>query len=75
MLLSELEINKRCKVVDIQTQNLQLRRRILDMGITPGVELIIAKTAPLGDPFEIKLRGYNLSFRKSDATGIVVEEV
>ncbi len=75
MLLSELEINKRCKVVDIQTQNLQLRRRILDMGITPGVELIIIKTAPLGDPFEVKLRGYSLSFRKSDATGIVVEEV
>ncbi len=74
-LLSELKINKVCKVVEIQTQNLQLRRRILDMGITPGVELVIVKTAPLGDPFEIKLRGYTLSLRKSDATGIVVEEI
>ncbi len=73
--LSELKINTPCKVVSIETQNLQLRRRILDMGITPGVELVIVKTAPFGDPFEIKIRGYSLSFRKADATGIIVEEV
>lgn len=73
--LSEMEINKPCRVVDIQTQNVQLRRRILDMGITPGVEITVIKTAPLGDPFEIKLRGYSLSFRKADAKGIMVEEV
>lgn len=50
-----------------------LRRRIIDMGITPGAVIIMRKTAPLGDPIEINVRGYELSIRKSEAQEIEVE--
>ncbi len=73
--LDEVDLNKLCKVVDIQTQNLALRKRILDMGVTPDVQIKVVKVAPLGDPIEVKLRGYSLSFRKQDASSILVEEV
>lgn len=49
------------------------KRRIMDMGITKGSELFIRKVAPLGDPVEITVRGYELSVRKSDAQCVVVE--
>ncbi|MBP8965458.1 MAG: FeoA domain-containing protein, partial [Flexilinea sp.] len=44
-----------------------IRRRLLDMGITPGTRILLIKTAPMGDPLEITLRGFNLSIRKEDA--------
>ncbi len=50
-----------------------VRRRIMDMGLTKGTELYVRKVAPLGDPIEIKVRGYELSIRKSDAEMIEVE--
>ena len=50
-----------------------LKRRIMDMGITKGAEIFIRKTAPLGDPVEITVRGYELSLRKDDAEMIEVE--
>lgn len=50
-----------------------LKRRIMDMGITKGVEIYVRKLAPLGDPMEIKVRGYELSLRKADAKLIEVE--
>ena len=50
-----------------------LRRRIMDMGITKGVEIFVRKAAPLGDPIELNLRGYELSLRKDDADMIEVE--
>ena len=50
-----------------------LKRRIMDMGITKGTELYIRKVAPLGDPVEVTVRGYELSLRKADAEMIVVE--
>ena len=49
------------------------RRRLMDMGITKGVEVFVRKVAPLGDPFEINVRGYELSLRKADAEIIEVE--
>ena len=49
-----------------------LKRRIMDMGITKGAEIIIRKVAPLGDPIEINLRGYSLSIRKSEAELIIL---
>jgi len=49
-----------------------LRRRIIDMGITPGATIILRKKAPLGDPLEFNVRGYELSIRKSEAEKIVV---
>lgn len=50
-----------------------LRRRIMDMGITKGVEIYVRKFAPLGDPIEVTLRGYELSLRKADADNVEVE--
>ena len=50
-----------------------VKRRIMDMGITKGVEIYVRKVAPLGDPVEINVRGYELSLRKADAEMIVVE--
>ncbi len=50
-----------------------VKRRIMDMGITKGVEVFIRKTAPLGDPLEVAVRGYELSLRKADAEMIEVE--
>lgn len=50
-----------------------LKRRIMDMGITKGVEIYVRKVAPLGDPIEVTLRGYELSLRKADAENIIVE--
>ena len=50
-----------------------VKRRIMDMGITRGVEIYVRKVAPLGDPVEVTVRGYELSLRKADAEMIVVE--
>ncbi len=50
-----------------------LKRRIMDMGITKGVQVYIRKVAPLGDPIEVTLRGYELSIRKYDAENIIIE--
>ena len=52
-----------------------VKRRIMDMGITRGVNIFVRKVAPLGDPIQINLRGYELTIRKEDAENILVEEV
>lgn len=52
-----------------------VKRRIMDMGITKGVEVYVRKVAPLGDPVEVTVRGYELTLRKADADNIEVEEV
>ena len=49
------------------------KRRIMDMGITKGTEIFVRKVAPLGDPIEVRVRGYELSLRKSDAANIIVQ--
>lgn len=50
-----------------------VKRRIMDMGITKGVEIVVLKLAPLGDPMEVTVRGYELTLRKNEAENIVVE--
>lgn len=50
-----------------------IRRRLMDMGITPGVKIKLIKVAPLGDPMEVLIRGYSLSLRKSEANRIEIE--
>lgn len=50
-----------------------LKRRIMDMGVTKGVEILVRKVAPLGDPIEVTVRGYELSLRKGEAESILVE--
>ena len=70
--LKEVAIGSSAKVVKLHGEG-ALKRRIMDMGITKGVEITVRKVAPLGDPIEITVRGYELSIRKSDADLIEVE--
>ena len=70
--LREVPVGGRAKVVRIHGEG-AVRRRIMDMGITKGVEICVRKVAPLGDPIEITVRGYELSLRKADAESIEVE--
>jgi Fe2+ transport system protein FeoA len=51
----------------------KIRRRLFDMGVTPGAEIVMIKTAPLGDPIEINIRGYELSLRKSEAETVLLD--
>lgn len=71
--LKELKVGQSAKVVKIHGEG-ALKRRIMDMGITKGVEITIRKVAPLGDPLELNLRGYELSIRKADAEMIEIAE-
>ena len=70
--LKDVKIGGTAKVVKLHGAG-PVRRRIMDMGITKGVEIYVRKAAPLGDPIELNLRGYELSIRKSDAEMIEVE--
>lgn len=72
MTLKEVKVGKTVKVTKVGGEG-ALRRRIMDMGITKGVEIYLRKVAPLGDPIEIMVRGYELSLRKADAEMIDVE--
>lgn len=73
MTLGELRPGEKAKVVSIGTTG-AMRQRILDMGVTPNVEVQLIKIAPLGDPVEITVRGYQLSLRKSEAALIQVQK-
>ena len=70
--LREVPVGGKAKVVRIHGEG-AVKRRIMDMGITRGVEIYVRKVAPLGDPIEITVRGYELSLRKADAESIEVE--
>ena len=70
--LREIPVGGTAKVVKIYGEG-AVKRRIMDMGITKGVEIYVRKVAPLGDPIEITVRGYELSLRKADAESIEVE--
>ena len=70
--LREVPVGSTAKVVRIHGEG-AVKRRIMDMGITRGVEIYVRKVAPLGDPIEVTVRGYELSLRKADAESIEVE--
>lgn len=70
--LKEVKIGETCKVVCLHGEG-AVKRRIMDMGITKGVDVFVRKVAPLGDPVEVTVRGYELSLRKADAEMIEVE--
>lgn len=72
MTLKDIKVGGTCRVKRINGEG-ALRRRIMDMGITKGVEIYVRKVAPLGDPIEINVRNYELSLRKADAELIEVE--
>jgi len=71
--LRETAIGRTVKIVKVHGEG-AVRRRIMDMGITKGTEVTVRKVAPLGDPLEITVRGYELSLRKADAEMIEVTE-
>ena len=70
--LRQVKVGDTVKVVKLHGEG-AVKRRIMDMGITKGVEVYVRKVAPLGDPIEITVRGYELSLRKADAEMIEVE--
>ncbi|BCV21637.1 DtxR family transcriptional regulator [Moorella sp. Hama-1] len=72
--LSELEKGARGRVIRIAA-NGEIRRRLLDMGVVPGTEVAVEGVAPLGDPIEVKVKGYHLSLRKKEAAAIFVEHL
>ena len=70
--LREMKIGESGKVVSV-TGSGDVKRRIIDLGITPGASILLKKYAPLGDPMEIRVRGYSVALRKSEAVNIIVE--
>ena len=70
--LTDVSVGSTCKVVKLHDEG-PVKRRIMDMGITKGVEILVRKVAPLGDPMELNVRGYELSVRKGDAELIEVD--
>ena len=73
MTLKDLSVGQSGIIKRVHTTG-ALKQRFMDMGITKGTEVKVIKIAPLGDPFEIEIRGYNLSVRKSDAEKIEIME-
>lgn len=71
--LSELAVGQKAKVIRLKEENKAIRRHLLDMGVTRGVEIMIKKIAPMGDPIDIMLRDYELCIRKADLNKIEVE--
>ena len=74
MTLNEQKIGIKCRITAVNGKG-ALRRRLLDMGLTPKTEVMIRKVAPMGDPIELHLRGYERTIRLEEAQNIEVEEV
>jgi ferrous iron transport protein A len=75
MLLSDLKVGQKAKIVKLNMQNKEIRRHLLDMGLTRGTEIEVRKIAPIGDPIDIKLSDYELCISKSDLSQIDVEVI
>jgi Fe2+ transport system protein FeoA len=71
MILTKLPIGETAKVVSVKGNN-SVTKRLMEMGVVPGVAVKIVKTAPFGDPIQIRVRGYSLAMRKSEAEAIEV---
>ena len=70
--LKDVKVKENCRVLKLHGEG-AVKRRIMDMGITKGVKIHVRKVAPLGDPLELNVRGYELSIRRNDAEMIEVE--
>lgn len=70
--LKQAKVGERVRVVKLHGEG-AVKRRIMDMGITKGVEIQVRKVAPLGDPMELNIRGYELSIRKADAEMVEIQ--
>ena len=75
MDLSDLKVGQEAKVLKLDVKNKEIRRHLLDMGLTRGVNVKIKKIAPLGDPVDIELRNYELCIGKSDLKKVKVEVI
>ena len=73
-LLSEFSVGERGSVKAVSGEG-KMKRRLFDMGVTPGAEIFLRKKAPLGDPLEVTIRGYELTLRKTEAACVVMEAV
>lgn len=73
--LSDLKIGQKAKVIGINLDKPEVRRHLLDMGITKGTEIIVKKVAPMGDPVDIELRGYELCIRREEMKNIDVKVI
>lgn len=71
-LLSEMKVGESGKIISVNGEG-AIRRRLFDMGVTPGAEVYLRKRAPLGDPIEINIRGYELTLREKEAACATVE--
>lgn len=72
--LDQLPFNQPAIIVRLTSKGLSFRQRLLSMGIIPGAKIIVRRVAPLGDPIQIEMRGFNLCLRRSEASAIQVEE-
>lgn len=72
--LSEFKIGERGVILSVSGEG-KARRRLLDMGVTPGAEVLLRKKAPLGDPIEINIRSYELTLRKVEAACVTLEVI
>lgn len=75
MLLAELNLQEKAKIVGFTPGNKAYRQKLLSMGLTPGTEFTVIRLAPLGDPIEIYVRGFSLSLRKNEANCVQVERL
>lgn len=70
--LNEFKIGEKGTVKGVAGE-MKIKRRLFDMGVTPGAEIVMRKAAPLGDPIEVSIRGYELTLRKSEAQSVLME--
>ena len=70
MTLDKLEVGKDAIIEEVHCESPSLRKHILDMGLTPNTEVTLVKIAPMGDPLELRVRGYELTIRKEDAANM-----
>jgi ferrous iron transport protein A len=71
--LRDLKIGERARVLGFAEGGRAYRRKLLAMGLTPGIELVVVRVAPLGDPVEVRVRGSSVSLRKDEAAALLVE--
>lgn len=72
--LSALLPGERGKVGRLETPSFEVRQRLLEMGLTKGISVLVIRVAPMGDPIEIELRGYRLSLRRKEAEAVMIEK-
>lgn len=75
MMLKQLAVGDRAKVLGFSEAVSAYRRKLLSLGLTPGVELSVTRVAPMGDPIEIRVRGFALSLRRDEADALNVEKL